>query len=557
MKQLLLVIVVAAAVLVGSLVDITAADPVRNHRGGGGGSADSGWRTWGANDFNWRASLTETKINTNNVHTLTQLWNFTAGGMSATPTTTGQDEILYEPDWSGMLWALNRFTGAVIWRQNITAILLARNVVSGAEYASRSSPAIDGDFIYVGTRAGAYLLKFERFHGILIWAKQLDTQPAAEVTASPVVSDGKVYIGISSNEEGLAANPAYPCCTFRGSMMALNTRDGSVAWKTYTVPDNGGVPGSWAGSAVWSSAPPIDKKRNRIYQTTGNLYGVPPSVAACINASLANLTANIPCLMPGDLSESFVAFDLDTGAVVWSRKVSFLDVWEEACGIVIGGVTIIPPNPQTCLSYFGDDSDFGQSPMYVEHSRGNPNGRDALYACQKSGMCYSIAADNGDILWARRGGPGSPSGGMYFGSATDGVRLFYGSSNGNSANWTLQNGQVITTANYGAMNLTTGQILWEVPVPFQGDQILGAISEANGVVYSAVMNYLAPTGGWFYAIDAVTGAIKWNPQLDPKIANAPSIVDGIVYIPTGYSFDFGLFPPPYKLFAFGLPPEHH
>jgi hypothetical protein len=46
------------------------------------------------------------------------------------------------------------------------------------------------------------------------------------------------------------AKPGYACCTFRGSMVALDIHTGQIVWKTYTMPDNGGKPGGFSGGAA-------------------------------------------------------------------------------------------------------------------------------------------------------------------------------------------------------------------------------------------------------------------------------------------------------------------
>ncbi len=48
-----------------------------------------------------------------------------------------------------------------------------------------------------------------------------DTHPAAIITGSPVIFDGVVYMGLSSSEETLALDPAYPCAAFAGVMLRL------------------------------------------------------------------------------------------------------------------------------------------------------------------------------------------------------------------------------------------------------------------------------------------------------------------------------------------------
>jgi len=75
-----------------------------------------------------------------------------------------------------------------------------------------------------------------------------------------VVAGNVIYVGVSSNEEGLATDDGYMCCTFRGSMVALNAATGAILWQTFVVPENGGFPNGYSGNAIWQP-PAIDQQR--------------------------------------------------------------------------------------------------------------------------------------------------------------------------------------------------------------------------------------------------------------------------------------------------------
>jgi len=77
---------------------------------------------------------------------------------------------------------------------------------------------------------GANVMAVDRKTGSLRWITQVESHAAAVITGSPVVFDGVVYIGVSSNEESLATNPAYPCCSFRGSIVALDAKSGGILY---------------------------------------------------------------------------------------------------------------------------------------------------------------------------------------------------------------------------------------------------------------------------------------------------------------------------------------
>ena len=111
-------------------------------------------------------------------------------------------------------------------------------------------------------------------------------------------------------EEGLAVNPNYPCCSFRGSMLVLDKDCGKILWKTFTVPEG------YSDGAVWSSTPVIDTKRNLVYVTTGNNYDVPDEVKECIR--LKGLESAHKCMAEDNYIDAFIVFDMDTGEILWS-----------------------------------------------------------------------------------------------------------------------------------------------------------------------------------------------------------------------------------------------
>src|SRR4029453_16161605 len=95
----------------------------------------------------------------------------------------------------------------------------------------------------------------------------LDTHPAAVITQSATVHDGRVFVGVSSVEESFATFiPGYPCFSFRGSMTAVALDTGGLLGKAVSVP-----PG-FPGGAVWVSSPAVDTQRGQVYVATGNNY---------------------------------------------------------------------------------------------------------------------------------------------------------------------------------------------------------------------------------------------------------------------------------------------
>lgn len=481
------------------------------------------WPVMGQNLSNTRSAAAETQIGPANAASLSVKWAFTTGGdVSATPTVASN--AVYAPDWAGNLYAINRGTGQPIWSVQIPQL----DGVPGA--VSRSSPAVHGTDVIVGDlqndgafHNGADLIAVNRDTGTLHWITQVDDQPMAIITGSPVVAGDVVYVGISSNEEILAIPNIYACCTFRGSVVAVDANTGKVLWKTYTVPDNGGKPGGYSGGPVWQP-PAIDPVRGLLYVGTGNNYEVPDSVTACVTA---NPTAD--CTAPDDYFDTALALDLRTGAVRWAKKVGTYDAWTVAC--------FFSPPGTNCPAPPGPDYDLGGS---------GPNLLpDLVVFGQKSGFLWAFDPDDGTVRWSTAVGPGGLFGGIEWGSATDGRRIYAAIGNSNHVPTKLiPGGQTATGGFWNAIDAATGKILWQTADP-DGAIDPGSVSEANGVVYAGSWS------GAMYALDAQTGRIVWRFATAGSVIDGPSIVDGTVYWGSGYSRIGGV--GNNKLYAFELP----
>jgi len=170
--------------------------------------------------------------------------------------------------------------------------------------------------------------------------------------------------------------------------------------------------------------------------------------------------------------------------------------------------------------------------------------------------------------WYTQVVPGGITGGMQWGSATDGSRIFVASANSGTAlagagsgavDWTLKDGTKTKAGGWAALDSDTGGVIWTTkdptyPTTPNGSRAEGAVSATNDVVFGC---NLAPgatppapgvSGGLMVAMNAKTGAILWSyPSGGPCNAGA-SISDGMVFWGSG-TFTNGS----KKVFAFGLP----
>ena len=299
--------VVVGAVTVGLLISSVAL--------AGGGAAgfrrDTICKTRGTRTRN-------PKINAGNVANLAVKWQFTTGGdVSATPAVDGY--TVYFPDWAGNLFAINQTTGTQSGRLRFLTI-----------------PDITGDFSWHNAsrlqrqpahlwRSGRqiwrrrWMLAVNKQTGNLVWKTQVES-----VRTFPVITQSAWSMASylqSPTWESLplrrlleAFIPGYICCSFRGSMLALNANTGRFLWKTYTMPAGGHaaivIPVVQSGST-----PAIDHQRNSVYIGAGNNYRCRLSVQNCVAAANNDPAAAQACISPDDHFNSVMALDLKTGAI--------------------------------------------------------------------------------------------------------------------------------------------------------------------------------------------------------------------------------------------------
>ena len=503
---------------------------------------DPVWLSAGQNNHNTRHQPDEFKISPKTAPRLGVKWDFTTGGdVWATPAV--DEHFVYVPDRAGNLFKIDRESGQQVWTINIASY----TEVDGD--FSRTTPAIAGDKLILGdqggrTGDGARVLAVDKRSGALLWQTVVDAHPAALITQAAVVHENRIYVGVSSNEEGYAAVvPGYTCCSFRGSVLALDLETGAVLWRTYTVPDVEGL----SGGAVWSSTPVVDTRRNSLYITTGNNYTVPQDMLDC--ATLSDPAEVKACIddIPASADnyfDSILSLDLDTGAIKWGAPMIPFDSWNVSC------IFSVPGNESNCTDPKGPDFDFGNGAMLFSVRSRWGRRRDLVGAGQKSGIFWALDPDTGHVVWSTQVGPGGSLGGMQWGSATDGKRIYTAVSNGGEggqAPWTLPSGEVTTSGFWSALDPNSGQILWQTrgePAVTTTNQ--GFVSVANGVVFGGTVDAV----GTMYALDAATGNTLWSFESGGSVVAGAAIVDGVVYWGSGYAVQGIGMTPNNKLYAF-------
>jgi polyvinyl alcohol dehydrogenase (cytochrome) len=477
------------------------------------------------------------EITTSNVGTLKPKWTFTTGGdVSARAAVVSG--VAYFPDWAGNIYAVNTANGQALWQHQLSDYGLAAGTVS------RTSPAVANGVVYIGTQYNpasttgtGWLLAINSTTGNLNWMIRPDTSNSFPViTASPVVSGGTVYVGMTSNEEFAAAagSTYYACCSVRGSLVAVDANKGKVLWQTFTVPSG------YSGGAVWGSNPVVDSGRKTVYIGTGNNYSVPtdPAYLTCI----ANGGTEPSCLSPSDYADSIVALDMNTGAVKWATRLmgwsypylAGADSWNVDCIFEAPGTSNCRAEDGTSPAAYGPDFDFGSAPNEITYNIGG-HAKTIIGAGQKSGIYYALDPDTGALLWSTQVGPGSSLGGIEWGSASDGTRIYVAISNLYGIPYGPPYPNSWHAGSFAALDPSSGAILWQVPDP-NGAVDIGPMATANGIVYAPSMGGLnSTTAATMFALDASSGSTLWSFAPGSSVNAGATLVDSTVFWGSGYS----------------------
>ncbi len=476
---------------------------------GHGYAQTASWPMYGLDVSNTASNSLENTISTANASDLKQAWVARVGGdVSARAAVV--DDVVYVPDWGGNLWALSALNGSVVWSHQISDYGLASGTVS------RTTPAVANGVLYIGTQEGAYLLAIDAESGGLIWKQQLESvDPLAIITTSASVYNGVIYTGISSDEGSLVIRK--PSSPGRGSVVAVNATTGAIQWKTYMVPSG------YAGASVWGSNPVVDPELSTIFVGTGNNFSTPtdPTYLACVGAGGSEAS----CLSPVDYVDSIVALDMATGAVKWAQRLADWSApYTPGSDDYNAGCVI---DDAKCPANRGPDYDFGSAPNEITYQTVN-GPQKILGVGQKSGIYYALDPVTGNVLWQTAVGPGGEIGGIEWGSASDGTRIYVAISNLSGVPYAAG-----TAGSWAALDPATGAILWQRADP-NGAVDLAPMTVANGVVYAASMAGAArkPT---MLALDAGTGTTLWSFAAGSSVNAGASVVNGRVFWGSGYS----------------------
>lgn len=498
------------------------------------------WSGWGGNTLNNRwANETTTPISSLTINTLTHFCTISYPiGVSATPVL--KDDLAFFPTWDGTLTAINHKTCRMVWQINLADLIASYAPIHPAQASlmtavSRTSPQIHNDVLFFGTQIHALVVALNITTAQTLAVLQLSPHPYAIVTQSPTWHQNTLYVGTSSYEHVAARDPSYPCCSFHGSFLALDffpETGFSVRWNVSTIPP-AQVQKGWAGASIWGSQPSVDAVRRRVFVGTGNAYVAPAEVVRC--QRLHNHTAFVshdpdPCLPADVWQDSILAVGMDSGDVEWVRQMPGVDAYVAACGYP----GLQAPDAAACRGVPGPDHDFGMAPAYVPD-------RDVLVVGRKDGVVYALRGGDGSVVWKSRAGPGGIGGGLAWGVAVDGERVYFAVINTGYLEWRLMPSNVtVSRSAYGAMALEDGRILWQTAVPREGvchapPSVVGdlVLVARTGQVTDENTAY-DETKGSLVALEKNTGRVVLDYELPSNAHSGIAVQGDHILLGTGY-----------------------
>ena len=476
----------------------------------GNPSASPSWNGWGNDLGNTRFQPARAaELSSDQVPRLKLKWAF---GFPGGAETYGQPAIVdgrvFLGDDNSFVYSLDAATGCVHWSFRTDAQVRTAIVIGPVRGRGHAKYAA-----YFGDKK-ANIYAVDARTGDLLWKVNVEPRLLAHITGATVLYRGLLYVGVAGSEEIVSGDPHYPCCTYRGSLSALDAQTGKIIWKVYTIPEepkptkkNSLGTQLWApaGASIWT-APTIDTKLHAIYVGTGNAFTEP----AAKN------------------SDAIVAYDLKTGKMLWSYQAIENDASPAGCG---GN----GPKGEQCPENVGPDWDFANSPILQTL----PNGKRILVAAHKGGGVVAVDPDRkGALVWTAdlSEGKGGNAIQIMWGGAADIENVYYPLKSGGVA----------------AVRLTDGTRVWLAPLepsavpsspggrPRRGQD--AAATEIPGVIFS---------GGWdgvLHALSTADGHSLWeyNTAHDYVTVNGvsgkggsfgapgPVAVGGMLYVGSGY-----------------------
>ncbi len=398
------------------------------------------------------------QITPTNVASLKSAWTAQLGGTTVETTPLVIDGMMFVTGPLSNVTALDARTGQMIWKYTRRL----PNVASHCTVMTNRGLAVLGDRVYLAT-LDMHLIALDAKSGNVIWdVEQDDYRRGLSNTHAPLAIDGKIIVGVTAGE-----------CALTGFVDAFDAATGKKLWRTFTTPQPGDPnrktwepesAADFGGAPTWMTGT-YDADTKTIFWTTGNPG---PDYDGSVRGG-DNL-----------YSCSVVALDEATGRMKWWFQYTPHDV---------------------------HDWDGNQTPMLIDGVIKGQK-RKLLVTAQRNAFYYVLDRETGEFLngqafakqtWAKgldaKGRPivlpnttPTPAGNHVCPDAA-------GAANWGSPSYDPTTGFFLVSVREACATYTS---VTKRAVPGQGFTGGGVEVDANG----------AP--GSVRALDALTGAVKWN-----------------------------------------------
>jgi len=448
------------------------------------------------------------------------------------------DGIMYLTQRPNDVMAVDARTGKHFWVYRWTPDPGAR-VCCGS---NNRGLAMLGDTLFMGT-LDAHLIAIDAKTGKPVWNVAVaDFKQAYSITMAPIVVKDKVLVGVGGGEFGI-----------RGFVIAYDARTGKELWRFNTIPQPG-EPGSqtWSGDSWKTGSAPVwtmgsyDPALNLVYFGTGN----PGPDWNPAQRSGDNLYSDCAIALDPDTGQlkwhfQFTpndGYDFDATqipvladitwqgkplkAMLWANRNGFFYVLDRATGQFLSGSTFVKVNWASGLDANGRPIQTpppADAPVYPGN-QGGTNWYPPAYS-PRTGLFYFSVWENYASIMRREEADYEP-GRNFTGGGAAGVPPVPGAPTiglarrGPIDNWTSEVGSGATVA----LDPKTGRRVWSFP---QYD-----VTTAGNLVTASDILFTGGNEGYFYALDAKTGALLWKASLGGPIVMAPVTyaIDGRQYV---------------------------
>ena len=433
--------------------------------------------------------------------------------------------LFYPAGQANYVLALDTKTGCVKWATPTASGI--RNSLAYGKLGAKGPMAV------VGGDGDGNLVAFNALTGKVVWKVDPRHDKTVPLSGSPIFAGEKIIVPISAIDVANAMRPNFECCKGHGAVAAVDAATGKVLWTWHTMEtatplgrknSQGAELYGPSGAPIWSS-PSVDLKKGVVYAATGENTS-PPATGT---------------------SDSLVALDLATGKQKWVFQALANDVWNMACP-----VGAPPPGavlkPNCFFAHEGSilrDHDFGGGPVIW---RGK--GRELILGGQKSGDVWAVESATGKVVWHHQFGKGTALGGVHWGVATDGTRLFAPIADPGVP-------APLNAAGLYAIDIATGKLAWSWKAGADCENGRKARVASCDVRFGISAPPLVVDGtviaggldGRLYVFDAATGKLLAThdtavayPQTVTKLAGSggsidaagPFAGDGMLFVGSGY-----------------------